>query len=1159
MATSTNLISGLVSGFDWQSLVTSLINADHARVDLVTSKKTETESKLKEWQSVNTKLLALKTAAEKLDKPASFSLYTASMTTDSSTVGADDLLTVSAGTDAAPGSYALKITNLAQAQKLSSNPFTSKTTALGSDYAGEILINGKKVSISATDTLSNVADKINTLNSGSSPSNVTASIVSFGTNDYRLILTNDVTGAEGISLVNGSSANLVQQFGWKDNQTATMKNSITSGVQSDRFTSSTTAVKSLLGLSTGESGSVTIGEGIGAKTVAINLSTMSLTDIKTAINTAGATGVTASIISEEADGETYYRLQIDGTQAFSDNNNILNTLGVLDHSSTDVAGKISGNSMTTNGAKITGSTLLKNIDGYNTFTTGDYIALTGNSTSDGDVSDNFTIQSTTTVQDLLDEIKAQYGNVLAYVTADGKIRVDDLSGSGKLSVKLEDHIQASGSALEFTTGDASFGAASTRKRQIVAGEDAVVEVDGVEVTNSSNTIDSIISGVTLNLAKEDADTTVNLTVSRDTAAIKKTVQDFISKYNDIRSYINTQSAYDSKTQKTGGVLFGDGTLSSVKSDLISSLTQSVWGVNSAYSTLSLAGITMDKNGLLSLNDSTFTALLKSNFNDVKSLFTASGTSSSSDLSYISSSNKSQAGEYAVHIDRAATKGSGTGSVDLSAGGASDTLTVTQGNGTANLVITPGMTISDIVNALNTEFAGEYTQVLAGSLQLKQSDGTTPISAETAWNNISGATLQNGDVISFSGTSRSGTEISGAYTISNTGTQTVQGLLTAIEDAFAGQVKAEIDSSGRIMLTDLSSGYSQIALDITEPDGRGLDFGTVLKSNTGGQEGRYAMTLTALDDGSGHLEIQNNVYGDSGSFTISQDSSDNQYDQVIFTNHANTTTDTDGAASISASTVWGKIYGAQVANGDTITISGTARDGATPISGTYTISDKTTDTVDGLLTAIESAYSAQGTTVNAFIRDGKVFVEDLASGSSAIALTLTASNEGGGSLSLGTIGQTTQRDLDLGLINGSYAGQNVAGTIGGEAATGLGQALTGNAGNTKTSGLSILSTGTSDNTDAGTVTLTVGTAELFSRVLFSITDSSEGYVASKQTSLQSRIDSYGTQIDNMEAQLDRKQEMLTNQFVQMETALSKLKNQSSWLSAQTSAASSGWVL
>jgi len=119
---------------------------------------------------------------------------------------------------------------------------------LGSSFAGDLVINGRVVTIAATDTLAGAANKINNLNSGSNPSGVTATVLNFGANDYRLILTSDTTGAQGISLLNGSANNLVQSFGWKDSLTATVKNSITSGAQSDRFSSAITAVGSLLGL-----------------------------------------------------------------------------------------------------------------------------------------------------------------------------------------------------------------------------------------------------------------------------------------------------------------------------------------------------------------------------------------------------------------------------------------------------------------------------------------------------------------------------------------------------------------------------------------------------------------------------------------------------------------------------------------------------------------------------------------------------------------------------------------------------------------------------------------------------------------------------------------------------------------------------------------------
>ena len=150
------------------------------------------------------------------------------------------------------------------------------------------------------------------------------------------------------------------------------------------------------------------------------------------------------------------------------------------------------------------------------------------------------------------------------------------------------------------------------------------------MTNSSNTIKDVIAGTTLNLIKEDAATTVNLTVGRDLDAIKNNIQDYVSKYNDLMSYINTQFSYDTEKKKTGGVLFGDGTLSSVKSDISALLTQTIWGVNSNFSIMGMIGINLDNNQLLTIDDALLTGYLQTNFNDVKALFTAQGTTSSTE-------------------------------------------------------------------------------------------------------------------------------------------------------------------------------------------------------------------------------------------------------------------------------------------------------------------------------------------------------------------------------------------------------------------------------------------------------------------------------------------------------------------------------------------------
>jgi flagellar hook-associated protein 2 len=772
MTISTNLVSGLSSGIDWATMVDQLIAIDHSRVDLISSQKSDYEAKLAAWQSFNTKLLALKTAAEGIKDQEDFNVYKASMTTDSSTVKGSDLMTVTTSSTASIGSYQIKVNSLATAEKVRSGSYADASTALGASYAGDIVINGETVSIDATDTLTSLQSKINNANTGASPTGVTATIIKYGASDYRLTLTSDTTGAAGIDLQNGGAPDILSLF-------------------------------------------------------------------------------------------------------------------------------------------------------------------------------NFS--------------------------------------------------------------------------EVVNGADASFTVDGVDISQSSNTVDDVIAGVTIDLLKADLDTTVTLTINRDIDAVKGKIQTFVSKYNDVASYITTQFSYDTETNKTGGVLFGDGTLSSVKTDLTSIITQSVWGLSSQFSILGLVGINLDNNGQLSINDTTLTGYLQTNFNDVAALFVGQGVPSNGSLDYVSHTQNSKAGEYTVNITTAATRSTSTADTAVSGTlGSDETLTITDGGKTANISLTSSMTISDIINAINTERDAEYTQTLAGSQELKEDDNITPITSQTTWDNIYNTTLQNSDVITFSGTSRSGGTVSGSYTITNVGTDKVQALLSAIENAFASDVTASIDTSGRITVTDKDSGASQLALDITEPVEKGLDFGTVLTTNTGGVTGRYAMDITASNDGSDRLVLTHNSYGDSYSFTISEDS------DILWT------------------------------------------------GGDQTVNN----------------------------------------------------------------------------------GSDVAGTIGGETATGSGQVLSGNTDNANTEGFSVKYTGTSTG-DAGTVKLTIGTADLFSRTLFNITDSYNGYVPFKKTSLQNNIKDFQTRIDQMEARLELKKEMMINRFVAMELALDNMKNQSNWLAGQLTSAAGGW--
>lgn len=148
---------------------------------------------------------------------------------------------------------------------------------------------------------------------------------------------------------------------------------------------------------------------------------------------------------------------------------------------------------------------------------------------------------------------------------------------------------------------------------------------------------------------------------------------------------------------------------------------------------------------------------------------------------------------------------------------------------------------------------------------------------------------------------------------------------------------------------------------------------------------------------------------------------------------------------------------------------------------------------------------------------------------------------------------------LGMAAGvSHQGDNVAGTINGEKATGQGQYLTGKTGNATTSGLKLLVTLTSNQLTEGAdgdVTVTRGVASTFDDLLESITDSQEGVIARKSSALQSQIDDYEARIEEFDERLALRRERLETEYANLETVLSELQSQSSYLETMLDQASS----
>ena len=687
--TSSNLsLTGLGTGIDWKTMLSELSTVSEESLSPYNSQIQTCNNEVSAWQAFGGLLSTLQTASDALTSSAGTSgtginLYSANVSSSSS-VSASSLLSATASSSASNGSYQVVINNTAQAEKLGSGSFGSETGAL--NISGTILVNDHAVQIASTDSLQNIANNINSLNSGTTPSGVTAQIIQDSTATYRLELTSHNTGAAGISLLNGSASDTLGSLGFNGAGATSIKNQVTGGAQSDSFSSSSTGVAALLGMANSTSGTVTI----NGKSVAIDLSD-TLQTIQSNMVTAG---IPASIVSSTSGSQTTYNLQIAGMTSYTDQNNVLQSLGLIQGNRDATIGVTGSVANTSNGSTpITAATDITSIYGYNNYTSGDKITISGTTHNGTAVAaTDFAITPSTTVGDLLNQIDSLFGsNVTASVNSQGKIQViDNATGTSQLSVNLQSSLQNT-NAGELSFG--SFGQAGTVQQYVIQqGENASYTLDGASMTSSTNTVTNAMPGVTLNLLGADPKTTLTVNVAPDTQGIEANVNSMINAYNAVISYVNTQMTYTPGSSTTGttatagttgGPLFGDTTLQSIKSQLQSSIMSQVGTGSMDY--LSDIGITANSTGVLSLNTTTLESAISNNFSGVVNLLSDSATCSNSQFQYVLNSSSTQSGTYAIHISQL----SGTGQdvagtiAGLDATGSGNTLTLNNTASNAN--------------------------------------------------------------------------------------------------------------------------------------------------------------------------------------------------------------------------------------------------------------------------------------------------------------------------------------------------------------------------------------------------------------------------------------------------------------------------------------------
>jgi len=180
----------------------------------------------------------------------------------------------------------------------------------------------------------------------------------------------------------------------------------------------------------------------------------------------------------------------------------------------------------------------------------------------------------------------------------------------------------SGSTNSFVldAGTTGLGEDGTKK---IAAADALMTVDGIDFSSSTNTFATQLPGLTLT-AQKLGTTTVN--VQTDTSKVVTAMQAFVDAYNATVTEIKKDTAYDA-VNKTSQPLTGDTAARSILSTLTSTRTSMPSSLSSStVQSLAALGVTVQQDGKLSLDSTKLTKTMNTSPTDGMSAVNAFGKS-----------------------------------------------------------------------------------------------------------------------------------------------------------------------------------------------------------------------------------------------------------------------------------------------------------------------------------------------------------------------------------------------------------------------------------------------------------------------------------------------------------------------------------------------------
>lgn len=272
---------------------------------------------------------------------------------------------------------------------------------------------------------------------------------------------------------------------------------------------------------------------------------------------------------------------------------------------------------------------------------------------------------------LRDAINNADAGVQASIIYDGaSYRLSLLAESGENN-EIEIVVDEGGTSdlNEDTTGLSrfAFNAAhddfATQTVETQVGEDSRLTINGLTVQRSTNAIDDIVEGLSLDVLKAAPGEKITITVEDDKAFAETNVRNFVDSFNAFLEAVEPIFGVSETTDEDGEKITVEGSLSkdsmakSILGRIRSTIASSIPGLtDSNFTALTNVGIRTELDGTLSISEDEFTEAFAERFEDVQKLFAPQTYSSSSDITVNSYGKNTIAGEYNVVVTTPPSKG-----------------------------------------------------------------------------------------------------------------------------------------------------------------------------------------------------------------------------------------------------------------------------------------------------------------------------------------------------------------------------------------------------------------------------------------------------------------------------------------------------------------------